>query len=97
MERGLGGQIAGVRNDLQNMDRRLSAGVAAAMAMAGLPQAYLPGRSMVALGGGTWRGESGVALGLSTISDNGKWVVKGSASSTSRGDVGGSVGVGYQW
>ncbi|VWB98950.1 YadA-like family protein [Burkholderia lata] len=97
MERGLGGQIAGVRNDLQSMDHRLSAGVAAAMAMAGLPQAYLPGRSMVALGGGTWRGESGVALGLSTISDNGKWVVKGSASSTSRGDVGGSVGVGYQW
>jgi len=97
MERGLGGQIAGVRNDLQSMDHRLTAGVAAAMAMAGLPQAYLPGRSMVALGGGTWRGESGVALGLSTISDNGKWVVKGSASSTSRGDVGASVGVGYQW
>nr|WP_208450089.1 YadA-like family protein [Burkholderia anthina] len=97
MARGLGSQIAGVRNDMQSMDHRLTAGVAAAMAMAGLPQAYLPGRSMVAIGGGTWRGESGVALGLSTVSDNGNWVVKGSASSTSRGDVGASVGVGYQW
>ncbi|WP_425117386.1 YadA-like family protein [Burkholderia anthina] len=97
MARGLGGQIAGVRSDMQSMDHRLTAGVAAAMAMAGLPQAYLPGRSMVALGGGTWRGESGVALGLSTVSDNGNWVMKGSASSSSRGDIGASVGVGYQW
>ncbi len=97
MARGLGSQIAGVRSDMQSMDHRLTAGVATAMAMAGLPQAYLPGRSMVALGGGTWRGESGVALGLSTVSDNGNWVMKGSASSSSRGDIGASVGVGYQW
>nr|WP_254609098.1 YadA family autotransporter adhesin [Burkholderia lata] len=96
-ERNFGNQIAGVRGDMQGMDHRLSAGIATAMAMAGLPQAYVPGKSMVALGGATWRGESGVALGLSTISDSGKWVVKGSASSTSRGDIGASVGVGYQW
>ncbi|VWD05059.1 transporter [Burkholderia lata] len=96
-ERNVGNQIAGVRSDMQGMDHRLSAGIATAMAMAGLPQAYVPGKSMVALGGATWRGESGVALGLSTISDSGKWVVKGSASSTSRGDIGASVGVGYQW
>ncbi|WP_322089619.1 YadA-like family protein [Burkholderia sp. BCC1999] len=97
MEHGLGSQIAGVRSDMQSLDHRLTAGVAAAMAMAGLPQAYLPGKSMIALGGGAWRGESGVALGLSTVSDNGNWVLKGSASSTSRGDLGASVGVGYQW
>ncbi|MBR8432383.1 YadA-like family protein [Burkholderia cenocepacia] len=97
MEHGLGSQIAGVRSDMQSLDHRLTAGVAAAMAMASLPQAYLPGKSMVALGGGAWRGESGVALGLSTVSDNGNWVLKGSASSTSRGDLGASVGVGYQW
>ncbi|WP_175841825.1 YadA-like family protein [Burkholderia arboris] len=97
MEHGLGSQIAGVRSDMQSLDHRLTAGVAAAMAMAGLPQAYQPGKSMVALGGGAWRGESGVALGLSTVSDNGNWVLKGSASSTSRGDLGASVGVGYQW
>jgi autotransporter adhesin len=78
-------------------DNRASAGVAAAMATAGLPQAYLPGKSMFSLAGGTWRGESGYAMGLSTVSDNGKWVIKGTASGSSRGDYGGSVGVGYQW
>ncbi|WP_252606503.1 YadA-like family protein [Alcaligenes faecalis] len=82
---------------VNRVDNRASAGIAVALATAGLPQAYLPGKSMLSIAGGTWRGESGYAMGLSTVSDNGKWVVKGSASSSSRGDYGGSVGVGYQW
>ncbi len=94
---GLSNQVAGLRKDVQGLDNRLSAGVASAMAMSALPQAYLPGRSMLSMGGGTWRGESGFAMGLSTVSDSGRWVVKGLASSSSRGDYGASVGVGYQW
>ncbi len=90
-------QVAGVRQDMSRLDDRFSAGVAASMAMSALPQAYLPGRSMLSVGGASWRGESGIAMGLSTVSDNGKWVVKGLASGTSRGDVGAAVGVGYQW
>ncbi|MGB3431913.1 YadA-like family protein, partial [Achromobacter sp.] len=97
IESGLTNQVAGLRKDVQGLDNRLSAGVASAMAMSALPQAYLPGRSMFSMGGGTWRGESGFAMGLSTVSDSGKWVVKGLASSSSRGDYGASVGVGYQW
>ncbi|WP_454697138.1 YadA-like family protein [Achromobacter aegrifaciens] len=97
VEGNLSNQIASVKGDLRRQDNRLSAGVASAMAMAALPQAYLPGKSMFSVGGGTWRGESGFAMGLSTVSDNGRWVVKGLASSSSRGDYGGSVGVGYQW
>ena len=94
---GMAGQINRLDNKIDRVDNRASAGVAAALATAGLPQAYLPGKSMFSLGGGTWRGESGYAMGLSTVSDNGKWLVKGSASGSSRGDYGGSVGVGYQW
>ena len=94
---GLSNLVAGLRKDVQGLDNRLSAGVASAMAMSALPQAYLPGRSMLSMGGGTWRGESGFAMGLSTVSDSGRWVVKGLASSSSRGDYGASVGVGYQW
>ncbi|MGE8449488.1 MAG: YadA family autotransporter adhesin, partial [Pseudomonadales bacterium] len=90
-------QLARLRNDIDSNDNRASAGVATAMAMAALPQAYLPGRSMMSMGGGGWRGESGMAIGLSTVSGNGKWVVKGAVSSSSRGDYGGAVGVGYQW
>ncbi|MCK7230001.1 YadA-like family protein [Enterobacter asburiae] len=88
-------------NDLKNMvddqKDKLSAGIAGAMATAGLPQPYEAGASMVGLAGGTYQGESAIALGVSTISDNGKWVTKISGNTNSQGDVGASVGVGYQF
>ena len=90
-------EIGGVRRDLHKVDRKLRAGVAAAMATAGLPQAYLPGKSMVGMAGGTWNGESGIALGVSKITDNGKWIFKVSGNASTRGDYGGTVGAGYQW
>ncbi|WP_447842637.1 YadA-like family protein [Enterobacter cloacae] len=86
-----------LKNMVEKQGRKMSAGVAGAMAMAGLPQPYSPGASMVALGAGTFQGESAVALGVSVISDNGKWVTKLSGSSSSQGDYGVNVGVGYQW
>ena len=90
-------EVNGVRRDLHKVDRKLRAGVAAAMATAGLPQAYTPGKSMVAMGGGTWNGESGLALGVSKITDSGKWVIKASGNASTRGDYGGTVGAGFQW
>ncbi|MNI87030.1 hypothetical protein D3C73_1441820 [compost metagenome] len=76
---------------------KLSAGIAGAMAMASLPQRYAPGASMVSMGGGTYQDQSSVALGVSTISENGRWVTKMSGSSNSQGEMGAAVGVGYQW
>ena len=93
----LNNRVNQLDNKIDHVDNRASAGIAAALATASLPQAYLPGKSMLSIAGGAWRGESGYAIGLSTVSDNGSWVVKGSATSSSRGDYGGSVGVGYQW
>ncbi|MGG4603771.1 YadA-like family protein [Paenalcaligenes sp. Me131] len=93
----LQGQVNHIRNDMHRLDNRLSAGVAAAMATASLPQAYLPGKHMMSMAGGTWRGETGMAIGFSGITDNGKWVYKLSGNATSRGDYGGAVGIGYQW
>ncbi|WP_414455275.1 YadA-like family protein [Enterobacter quasiroggenkampii] len=88
-------------NDLKNMvddnNDKLSAGIAGAMAMAALPQPYSAGGSMVGLGGGTYQGQSAVALGVSTISDNGKWITKLSGTTNSKGDAGAAIGVGYQW
>jgi autotransporter adhesin len=89
--------LQNLRSDLESQERMLSAGVAAAMATASLPQAYLPGRNMLSMAGGTWNGESGYALGLSRVSSGGRWVYKVSANGTSRGDFGGAAGVGYQW
>ena len=71
--------------------------LASAMAMAGMPQAFTPGKSMFGFGAGTYRGQSAFAMGVSTMTDNGKWVIKGSLSGDSRGNVGGSVGAGFQW
>ncbi len=87
--------------DLKNLvdgnKDKLSAGIAGAMAMASLPQPYAPGASMVSMGGGTYQNQSAVALGVSAISDNGKWVTKLSGTTNSQGDLGAAVGVGYQW
>ena len=58
---------------------------------------YVPGKSMVAMGAATYQGRSALALGVSTISDNGRWVLKGSVNTHNHGTVGANVGVGYQW
>ncbi|WP_327857418.1 YadA-like family protein [Acinetobacter guillouiae] len=84
-------------NKIDEVDNNARAGIAQAIATAGLPQAYIPGKSMMAVSGGTYRGESGYAIGLSSISDNGKWVFKVSGSGNSQGNFGGSVGAGIQW
>lgn len=94
---GLQGQVNDLRSDLHRQKNELRAGVAAAMATASLPQAYLPGKTMMAMSGATWNGETGMAIGFSGISDSGHWVYKLSGNASSRGDYGGGVGIGYQW
>ncbi|WP_455551181.1 YadA-like family protein [Klebsiella indica] len=90
-------QFNQLKNMVNDQKNKLSAGIAGAMAMSSLPQPYSPGASMVGLGGGTYQGQSAIAFGMSTISDNGKWVTKVSGSTNSQGDFGASIGVGYQW
>ncbi len=91
---GIGGELS---NRIDNVDRNARGGIAAAMATAGLPQVYQPGKSMVAAGGSTYRGQTGFAVGLSTLTDDGKWLLKGSINGSGRGHVGGTVAAGYQW
>ena len=77
--------------------REANAGVASAMAMAGLPQATAAGKSMVAMAGSTFNGESAMALGVSQVSKSGRWVYKAVASSNTRGNYGATLGAGFQW
>ena len=93
----LKGSLQNLNNRIDNVDGNARAGIAQAIATAGLAQAYLPGKSMMAIGGGTYRGEAGYAIGYSSISDTGNWVIKGTASGNSRGHFGASTSVGYQW
>lgn len=90
----VGGRLMSRINDV---DKRAKAGIAQAIATAGLPQAYQPGKAMAAAAGGTFGGESAIAIGVSKISDDGHWVFKGTFSGNTESKFGGSIGVGYQW
>ncbi|WP_418066866.1 YadA family autotransporter adhesin [Rodentibacter caecimuris] len=86
-----------VNNRINKVSREARGGIAGANAAAGLPQVYLPGKSMLAASAGTFKGENAFAVGYSRASDNGKLILKLQGNANSQGDVGGSVGVGYQW
>lgn len=93
----IGGNVTRLIDKVDNMDRDYRAGIAGSNAAAGLPQAYLPGKSMVAAAAGTFKGQNALAVGYSSISDNGKLIWKAQANLNSRADVGASVGIGYLW
>ena len=84
-------------NKLSKTESKLSGGIASAMAMTGLPQAYTPGASMASIGGGTYNDESAVALGVSMVSANGRWVYKLQGSTNSQGEYSAALGAGIQW
>ena len=86
-----------LRNKINDVDKDLRAGVAMAMAVGNLPQAYMPGKSIVGVSAGTYHGQGGFALGLSHATDNRQWVFKGAASVDTRGNVGGTLSAGYQF
>ena len=94
---GISTTINNLSNKIDTNHNKAMGGVASAMASAGLPQAYVPGKSMVAMGAATYQGRTALALGVSTISDNGRWVFKGSVNTHNHGTVGANVGMGYQW
>ncbi|GAB3051981.1 hypothetical protein GCM10027214_13420 [Stenotrophomonas tumulicola] len=83
--------------NLRKVDNRASAGVASAMAVASLPQPSEAGRSMASFAAGSFNGESGMALGISGVSEGGRWIYKFSGSTNTRGDGGVAVGAGIQW
>lgn len=86
-----------LKQDLRKQNSVLSAGIASAMSMASLTQPYTSGSSMTTIGAASYRGQSALSLGVSSISDSGRWVSKLQASSNTQGDFGIGVGVGYQW
>ena len=86
-----------VHGKLDEYKKDSRAGTASAMAIGNLPQSTIPGKGMVSLGGGFYDGESAMAIGLSKMSDDGKWVVKGSASYDSQENAGAAVSVGFHF
>ena len=103
-----GSQLHEVKADMNNkinklngqvnkLGKRVNAGTASALAASQLPQAYIPGKSMVSVAAGNYQGQNAVALGMSRISDNGKIIIRLAGTSDTQGKVGIAVGAGYHW
>ncbi|EKB4973727.1 trimeric autotransporter adhesin SadA [Salmonella enterica] len=86
-----------MNSKIKGVENKMSGGIASAMAMAGLPQAYAPGANMTSIAGGTFNGESAVAIGVSMVSESGGWVYKLQGTSNSQGDYSTAIGAGFQW
>ena len=103
-----GSQLHEVKADMNNkinklngqvnkLGKRVNAGTASALAASQLPQASIPGKSMVSVAAGNYQGQNAVALGMSRISDNGKIIIRLAGTSDTQGKVGVAVGAGYHW
>ncbi|EDO4578479.1 autotransporter adhesin SadA [Salmonella enterica subsp. enterica serovar Newport] len=84
-----------MNSKIKGVENKMSGGIASAMA--GLPQAYAPGANMTSIAGGTFNGESAVAIGVSMVSESGGWVYKLQGTSNSQGDYSAAIGAGFQW
>jgi autotransporter adhesin len=91
------GQIGQMQNQIDKNAKQASAGTAGAMAMANLPQSSMPGKSMVSAGVAGFDGQAALAIGVSKLSENSRWVVKFSGTANSRGKVGVAAGMGFHW
>ncbi|MFU2038908.1 YadA-like family protein [Avibacterium paragallinarum] len=94
--------IDNVQNNFNQVNQRIGdltresrAGIAGAMATASLQNVVLPGKTTISVGTATFKGENAVAIGMSRLSDNGKVGIRLSGMSTSNGDKGAAMSVGF--
>jgi hypothetical protein len=90
-------EINKVNKRIERVENKLTAGIASAMALSGIPQAYQPDSSLLGAAVSSYGNASAIAVGLSHISENGRWITKLQASGNTESDFGGSVGIGFQW
>ncbi|WP_029374372.1 YadA-like family protein, partial [Psychrobacter sp. TB2] len=95
--RGLGDSINELGYRVDDVEDEANAGISAAMAMSSMPQSFLPGKSLVGGGVATYNGESAVAIGLSKVSDDGRWIMKISGTADTQGNAGGAIGAGFHF
>ncbi|MDR5778567.1 YadA-like family protein [Caballeronia sp. LZ065] len=89
-------QLGAVQNSVNTVARQAFSGVAAAMAMPNLTPSA-PGKTVVAVGVGNYKGYTAVGLGGTYRSENNRWLVNGAAAFTPSGDTGVRGQVGYEF
>ncbi|WP_420884179.1 YadA family autotransporter adhesin [Psychrobacter saeujeotis] len=97
LDKKLGDSVNALGYRIGEVEDDANAGISAAMAMSSLPQAYIPGKSMVGGGIASYNGESAVAVGVSKVSDNGRWVIKVNGTADTQGNAGGAIGAGFHF
>ena len=86
-----------MQDRMDKYKKDLSAGIAGVNAAASLPQAHRAGQGSVAAAVGYYNNEAALAVGVSSISDSGRWTVKGQANINTRGDLGAGAGISYNF
>lgn len=81
----------------RELNKKRKAGTASAIATAGLLQSYKPGQSVFTAAAGQYQGQSSIAVGISHLSENGKYGIKLSITTNSQKEMGSSIGIGYFW
>ncbi|ASK27419.1 YadA family autotransporter adhesin [Neisseria chenwenguii] len=91
------GDINGLKERVDDMDKDLRAGIAGATAMAFLQRPNEAGKSQVSAAVGGYRGQQAVAVGYARNSDNNKWSIKTGVGVDTQKHVNWGGSVGYQW
>lgn len=86
-----------LKGQVNKMQKRHRAGLAGVNAAATLPQVFLPGKSMVSVGAGHYKGQNAIAVGYSRAADSGKLIFKLQGNINTQGEFGAGAGIGYQW
>ena len=86
-----------MQSAIHKLDKKQNAGVASALAVNGIPQAFQSGKQLIGVGAGTRSGAHAIAVGFSRVSDNGKHIIKTSFAVDSEKKASGNIGYGYQW
>ncbi|MDA3050276.1 YadA-like family protein, partial [Campylobacter sp. JMF_15 NE4] len=100
----LGSNITNINQRIDNLDKKIDnvrdearAGVASAIAIGNLPQSTIPGKGMLSVGTGYYQDEGALSIGLSKMSDNGKWVFKSSISVDTQDNIGAGASLGFHF
>jgi len=90
-------RLAAVNYNVQEVRKLAFAGTAGALAAAGMPQIAERGKSMFAVGYGTYEGQSAMAMGFSRALGDGSMVFRAGATFDTQNHVGANAGVGWRF
>ncbi|WP_426024590.1 YadA-like family protein [Brevundimonas sp. PWP3-1b1] len=90
-------RMAAVNYNLQEVRKLAFAGTAGALAAAGMPQIAERGKSMFAVGYGTYEGQSAMAMGFSRALGDGSMVFRAGATFDTQNHVGANAGIGWRF